>query len=653
MRIVLLCAATFLGGILAGAVLWPSSAPREHRTPEPVREAPGSLPRDGFERAGPWEAGGSDEVGSAADNVPRGDTRLRDLTGEAGKELARVLARPAAQAFLEGDGTVTGSVRDLQGEPVAGVIVTASPEAQPFDLAVAARRARERAHEDVDLDAIARDAIQGELWRREVRRTARTDSDGHYEIKDLVKGWHRVTAFHDDYDLQPDPRNNRVQPDAVVDFRAQPVASVPVEVRLPDGRLADYGWLSWQGAGGNGWDSWVPEPGTVRLPKVTCRVKAQTWMPEPLQSAEVEYDAGSADGPLVLELEGRRVLTARLVPAEGLSVPDGVDFKLRRLEGRADVDPESLKGDQGRGGQATQGRATWYDLDPGRYLIAAFLGGSHLLAHAVAEMGEGSTDVDLPFEAPPPGTYVTAKLLVPEGGSAQGSTRFAVITGSGERTRHHGADALKRVDGEWLVLLPELPADAQGEALLRVSTGGYGSAQESFDPRRPGTVTFRFREPARLRLLVERFSGSGVEGRLFAALWGDEGTVSARQIEADGRCDLGTVQPKDYSLILFVRDGGTRWSILTRRITLRAGEQEETMRVPALHTLRVRPAPNLRARDVTLTCSDPVIGWMRRTERLQDGVAAFDALAGGAYEVHCGNKRMEVRLPGPDEVTIQ
>jgi len=651
MRVLLLCAAAFAGGILAGAVFWPSSAPAARRTATAPRDAPaqdlGESPRDGLAGAG---TGDAPRRASTAD-VTSGATSLRELAGGAQEELAKALDRPGAKAFLEGDGTVSGYVRDPSGEPVKDVVVTASPEAQPFDLAVAARRARERAHEDVDLGTIAGAAIEGELWRREVRHTARTDSEGRYEIRGLVPAWHRITAFHDDYDLQPEPRNNRVQPDAVLDFRAQPVLAVPVEVRMPDGELAENAWLTWQGATGNGSDAWLPDPGTVRLPRGACRVRAQVWFPEPLQSEETEYDAGvSGSPPLVLKLEGRRTLSARLVPAEGLLVPDRVEFRLRKVEGQ-EADPESLKDDQKRAASQTGGRATWYDLDPDRYLIAAFLDGKYLLAHGVAEIGDVSTEVDLPFDAPKAGTYVTAKLLGPKGEPVQGTTRFAIILGSGARARYQQADALRCSDGQWFVLLSET---TESEALLRASVSDFGTGQDSFDPRRAGTVTIRFREPARLRVRADRFAGSGAEGRLFAALWCENGgTVSARQIEADGRCDLGSVQPDDYSLILFIRDRDTRWSISTRRITLRAGEQEEKVAVPALHTLVVRPSPNLRARDVTLLSSDPVLGWMRRTVRVENEVATFDALPAAQYEVQCGKRRVEVRVPNPGEFAVE
>ncbi|MCK6459222.1 MAG: hypothetical protein L6Q95_04925, partial [Planctomycetes bacterium] len=111
--------------------------------------------------------------------------------------------------------------------------------------------------------------------------------------------------------------------------------------------------------------------------------------------------------------------------------------------------------------------------------------------------------------------------------------------------------------------------------------------------------------------------------------------------------------PREYSLVLLVRDPDTRWSIGARKISLRAGEQEETVSMPAIHTLRVRASPALRARDVTIQSSDPALGWLRRVKLLEEGVATFDALAAAQYEVRCGSKRVEVRVPAAGEIAIE
>ena len=96
-------------------------------------------------------------------------------------------------------------------------------------------------------------------------------------------------------------------------------------------------------------------------------MKAQTWLPEPLQSEETEHvvSAGAADGPtLVLQLEARRILTARLVLPSGLDMPESVDFRLRKLEGTDDVDPATLRAGESQRRSRNLG-ATWQKFTAG------------------------------------------------------------------------------------------------------------------------------------------------------------------------------------------------------------------------------------------------------------------------------------------------
>lgn len=654
MRVLALCVAAFAGGLLAGALVWTAGAPPRDRAREPEWAAPfpspgpSSRPRARDDRP-PREEASAPDPG----DLPPADVGVRDLAEEAAAELEKTLAGDVATRFLDGDGVIRGTVRDADGRPVAGATVTAAPEAQPFRLALSSRLAREQPHLDRDLADVARDAMQGELWRRHVRRAAVTGADGGYEIRDLAKSRHRLTAYHGLYTVKPvTPQQANVEPDAVVDFVAQPAQEVRVEVRLPDGTPPEYAWLSWTGPQGSGGDSWTPDPGTVRLPVGTCRVRAQAWVPGPLQSPEVErrVSAAASEEVLVLQLEGRRVLEARLDLPEGLAMPESVEFGLRRVEAGAPLDADSLKLEEMQKGHgSTAGRAAWYDLEPGHYAVAAFLDRRWLLGHAVARLGEEATEVGVPMEGPGADALAVV-LLDPGGGPVGGRAWFHVYSGPKERRRGHAAAVLRGTDGTWFLRVPDL--DRSGEALLRATAQGYGTAHEPFDARSPGRVTVRFRKPASLRLRVERYAGSAVVGRLQATLWAEGGWAASRQVPADGACDFGSVQPGDYALYLHVQERNDRWAILRQDLSLGAGDHERSVAVPALYALRVR-VPGNGGGTVVLTSRDPAIGSARRDARAQDGIAAFDALAAASYEVQIGGRRMEVRVPGPSEVSFE
>jgi len=658
MRVLFLCAATFAAGLLAGTLIWPDTVVSRSRAPPASTSSRVTRTVEGPARSsGTIQDGSVAGKGSASETFRNRD--VRELASEAAAEIDRIVTSDRAESILDGEGTVTGTVRDPAGVPIEGVIVTALPEAQPFGLAVAWREARERPHVDRNLDEVARNAIEGELWRRYARITTKSGPDGHFELKGLMDAPHTLAAFHDAFDVQPLSHRGKVVPDAVVDFLARPVAEVRVEVLMPDGTVAEHAWLKWEGPHGPGWGPWTQEGGTARLPIGSCKVQAQTTVPEPLQSEEVEHVVGAraSDEKLILQLAGRRILTARLVLPQGFVVPETVEYRLRPVaHAGEEVDPESLLQDESqRHAQSrSPGRAFWYDLEPGHYLVAAFLDKRRLLAHAIAEVGAEAAEVELPVDEPEIGTFVTVRLLGPDGGPVPGQVSFRVIIGPEERPRPQRADALQRDDGAWLVFLDRIDPGKDGsDATLRVGTRDYGSVLHPFRLGGGGTITLRFGKPARLKLQLDRYGGSGVEGSLFVALRGKIGADAWRLVSPNGSCDLSGVQPGDYRLLLVVRKQRKNWPVHQRRINLDPGDRELTLPVPALHTLRVRWAGKGRARSATLRSDDEGIGPFRREARIAGRVATFDLLGAGTYEVQIGGRRASVRVPGPPEVTLE
>ena len=455
MRILILCIATFAAGALLGAmILSDEDGAGRSRTREATREDRGFESRS----SSSWETEEREEEGGrATGGAARADApRLGRLAAGARAALERFETGDVAQLIEEADGSISGIVLDPSGRPVPGVVVTAVPETRPFDLVANWRAARKTPHKDRDLATVAQEAIHNELWRRMVRRSATSGPNGRYEITGLMDTGHNLTAFHDRFDLRPlTPQRGRIQPDATVDFTASAVLETKVEVRMPDGSLAEHASLQWQGPHGRGGDSWMKEPGRVRIPVGTVKVKATTTVPEPMESKEVEREiaADRAGDPLVLTLEGRKILTARLVLPEGFALPRTVEYRMRKVEGD-EIDPKDLLKDQSQrhARSPSPGRAHWYDLEPGRYLVAAFLNRRRLLAHAIAEVGEGPAEVELPVEEPDTGDTVQVKLVGPDGGPVPGEVSFRVVTETKGRKSTKTADALPQGD-VWLVYL--------------------------------------------------------------------------------------------------------------------------------------------------------------------------------------------------------
>jgi len=663
MRVLVLIGATFAAGLLAGAMFWPDQRPARL----PARDG-GAGERDPWA----WDRGNRGEPGrprphasevAPADPGRRANASVRELTRDAEASLAQAGGAGAASdagGTTLGDGEISGTVRDPAGEPVAGVVVTALPESQPFDVSADRRRARERSHLDRDLSQVAAEAIQVELWRRSSRRTARTGPDGRFEIDGLADGMHRVRAFHDDFDVEPMQRNRaRVQPDAVVDFLARRVAEVPVSVRLAHGGAADHAWVVWRTENDNGREPWTKASDEVRLPVGTVQLKAEVWTPAPMESAETELTVrdGEPNERVELALEGRRVLAASLKLPEGLVQPRSVTYRLRLLDNRGsdDLDPASLLRDRApkKPWSRDPGHAYWADLEPGRYLVAAFLDGRRLLAHAEAEVEEGMTQVELPVDEDELGESIAVRLLGPDGGPVPGRARFRIRTTTKGRSRNHRVTAMQRDDGSWTVLLEGVPKGDAPDATLRVNSQ-YGSATEDFQLRPGGTITIRFGKPGVVKLRLEGYAGSGAEGSLYAALRaeGKGGAGAMSPVGADGTAELRT-QTGSYRLQLVVRRGGRNWVVHAEPTRVTEGEDDVTVRMPPLYAVTVRWAGGGRPRNAVLRCTDPQLGGFRRVARLSDKTASFGLLAAGQYELRVGRSRKEFRVPTGGEVVLE
>lgn len=639
MRVLLLCFAAFVVGVLAGALFWPQGDTRWQRLEPPRGDLPGSPP----EREPSVRRTGGGDIG--------------EFAREEATDLERALPRGEADET----GTITGTVRGPAGEPITGAIVSAFPNSIPMGVSPFRRRT-DRRHEDLDLRDVARDAIRRELWRRRARHVATSGPDGRYRLRVLARTNYSASisynlhAYHERYDVQPVASARDCAPGSVVDFRAQPVVSVPVEVRLPDGTLARAAWLYWTGAHGSAYHAWSPTESRVRLPAGSCTVRAQAWVPDPLSGeAECVLRQDAPHPTVVLQLRGRTVLKARLVLPEGLAMPDSVEYRLRQLEGSEQPDPSKLLEDRAAriGSSQTPSLVFWYDLAPGRYLVAAFLGRQRLLAHAVAEVTEGPCAIDLEVPDPTAERHLVVRLQGPAGGVATGRTWFRIMTVSGERRRYYWPSPLRRGDGSLLLPLADLDLKEVEGATLRVGADEYGTVERDVDLGSAGLVTLRFDVPARVRLRVTGFAGSGLSGRLYGGLMDERAFPLLRSITAQGTCELAWVQPGEYGLQLILENSNERWPITQRRVALEAGDQAQTLAIPVLQTLRVRPAGRMRGQPVTLRCADPTVGTFSRHARPSDGVAVFEKLGPGTYEIQCRNRFLAVRVPGPAEVTIE
>ncbi|HEX5138943.1 MAG TPA: hypothetical protein VFY93_18375 [Planctomycetota bacterium] len=627
MRIAVLCA-VFVAGVLVGAVLWPSAGEPAHH------------PRA--------DATPPQTVAAAAPDRRAGSRDLDAIATEAEAQIEKNVADP--ERFTTGTGIITGTVRDPAGAPVAGCVITARPDTLPAGLGVSMRAIWQRPHEDADLRDVAERAIESELWRRRARRVATTGADGRFVLERISDLEYRLSAFHDRYSVVPADRLDKCSAGGVLDFVANPVVDVRLEVRLPDGSMAPGAWVNWQRPwqGWAEWYPWVPALNRVRLPVGHATIDVDAWKDGAPFRGEVETDlAADAYETVVVRVNARtvRMLTARLVPPKGIALPEYVEFRARRISDSEKVDEQNLEPAQLPlvGYSTSTSTAVWRNIGSGRHVVAAFGGRLGLVAHAVVEVADGPVEVALKTADPREGPHVVVQVLASDGKPLRDRVDLRAWAGA----RYVRSRVFQLTAGGWVLAFVGLDYELPGAGRIRATVGEYGSAERSHDLRTPGPLTIRFPEPGRLRVRVDGYDGCGFEGRVLAVLVDEEGIEFRSELQAEGVATV-SMQPGEHRLRLAVREGNRVWPILQQRVVLKPGPSEKTIRMPALHSLRIRP-PNRWAGRVRLKSEDPAIGLLEREADMDErSGATFDGLAAGAYTITWAGRTIEVRVPAGD-----
>jgi len=569
-------------------------------------------------------------------------------------DVRSLVERAHVAAVGTGTGRITGTVLDDTGAPVAGAVFTAIPLGHPQ-----APQRRTRGWEpgkDHSLEEVALDAVEAELWQRQTRCQATSGPDGTYAIKGLLGCAYRLFAHHPGFELSPRAQVHQVMPGSSVDWLGRAVIEIPVEVVAPDGGPATSAYVYWKlGEGSRGGVGWGPTDKSVRVPRQATALFAQAMTDASVRSAEVEIHPvpGEAHPPVVLRMEGRPGLRVVVQPPTGFLLP-WIEVRARLLAPGEVPDPSTMESSTlSNHAVPMQGmRAEWFDIEPGRYLVAARWS-NRVLAHTVVEVGSTVAEATLAVPPPDPSKHLLVQVLGPGDAPVTGNVSLSRSRKGEHESRSGGVQALHRSDGTFFVPLddPDYPND--GNHSLCVIGHEFGQFETSFDPQDPMPIVVRFKEPATVDVRVRGYVGSGLEGKLQAALGGLHGGRENKVVEGGVARDLGPVQPGDSELSLLVREGQYSWVVAREPIRLESGANEASIAVPTLHTVVVRcPGAEAGAR-VLLRPRDLSTGYFHLQHPLDaDKTTTFEHLPPGTYQLSCNRWRTEIEVPKIGSVTL-
>jgi hypothetical protein len=558
-----------------------------------------------------------------------------------------------------GDGTIRGHVRDDEGAPLEGVLIVASlvmddpPRKSPKGAA---------APQDRQIDDLVADLVRRERGQRESRRTARTGSDGSYELTGIADAKWLVRAYKEGYELQPFRSSAyNVGPGATVDFAGGPIVRIDVDVLMPDGtrpRRAQIRATSQRrNSSSASSESWFPDDRWIELKPHVYELMAEVQGTEYLKSQPqtVNVEPGAALS-LVFRLEARPALTVQVVAPEGIRLTDW-SVSAMRFAGEKPPDPARLRSE----GMSSFGRgphergAGWQDLAAGSYLVgAAYSSNSPIVVTDVVQVGAGTTEVELRLPAPRPEEWIAVRVRDPDGASPRD-----VQLHLGRSPRSMGsATVLERADGAYL--LHRKDGGDAAAVWIPADSRALGRIVRECPPGETQEVVLAFERPAFANLDIVGYAKSPHAGWLAFTIAprGEDPDFRSRPLkpEPEGACRLGPVQPGAFDItVCACLDVHHAWPAATIPVDLRSGEQTVMINVPVLHTVTVRWPGAGSNRSVSIDPKRRGASGIQR--QVTDEVTTIERVPAGSYEVRTiGSGSVapfELRVPEQTEITIK
>ncbi len=623
----------------------------------------------------------------ASSDAPRDSEAPVVLDSAAQRTVETV--REEAKADVEaatGDGVISGTVVDADGNPFSGVIVRATPgrEWEPAEQGDAG------VPKDPSLDDNLRDAAQRFTRERAGRRETKSGAAGEYRIEGLAKGRYAVAAFAPGFVLKT--RNggaNDIEPGATVNFRALPLTEIPAEVLLPDGSRATRATIqveTGQRDEGATMLIWTRGAAHVRLADGAYHVRAiigekllaANGVAQELASPkqDVNVTRGTPNEPLTFKLEVRRGIRGRVVIPDDEKI-DSIPIRVAQMPARGEIDPTALT----RGNPKTwiggwSPRFEVLDLAPGRWAIGITRGWEGALAaQAIVDVGDRIENVVLEMKPLATKESFLAHVRDAKGQPVRG-VQFMLRTESNIDWLSDGSAVVEQKPGDYAIspadpLAKQMAggegADAATAISLIARSEELGSLEMNIAPAQR-ELTFSFAEPAWLELLISNYAGSGLEGQLQISLAQErrgntsffDGGGNSREVNPDGTIKLGPLAPGRKSLVVNVVTGGNgrytmNGALLTQPVDLVAGTNRLTIALPATYPLVVKFAPGAANNgNVSIRSATGESRWAR----VENDAARFEHVAAGDYTVQVNspnaglNGQMRVRVPAQSEVTF-
>jgi len=585
-----------------------------------------------------------------------------------------------------GHGTITGTVRDLEGTPLEGVTVVATScsSARILDSSAIGTGPPGSA----TLDGVLEEAAASWSKSRARQVQTKTGADGSYAFEALASGEYDLQGYQEDWVIRSEG-SSLVGPGSLLDFTATPVASLKLDVRMPDGSPAPAAVVEAKSDDEVTRIRWSPDAPTVRFgtPRFALTVfsadlgqnqqenKLASRFKSTLQWIDLDE---RAPGPLVVQLEGRPGIHGTIQRAW----PSAHSFSVVavKIPDNASFDPHNPP----EGGHVVSVRSDSFsilDLEPGLYATGILTEGMHssesIKAVQFVELDTDLVEVQLDVPAPSLKDYVVLHCLDPTGRDIR-NIKFDVKRERGGTGQSGHEEPIKGPDGGYwfpVIVLGNYDFDhwpPDCEVVVTAKSPRYGNKTESlrsgvheytlhFEPAHSLTVHiagYSQRDPGLQPSVLVLAPGSktGWGNTVLRTLdrrgWGDGPRLSPA-----GSVTFPKVAPGHWVVQLV---GEFTWPVRvldTRDLELTSSDVEVTLTLPPLYDLDVHAPTVAEEQEIWLASLDESTGKFTVIEDEyvpEDHRLHFHGLLAGTYKLSStdSDETLEITIP-TDEVLFE
>ena len=564
-----------------------------------------------------------------------------EILGTTAKAVARSAAARVSldeQPRAKGAGVIRGIVTDEFGEPIPDATVM-STGIDGMGESVAGRNSTStgRGWDGYNpLDERLTDQAKRILERRARSTTAKTNSEGQFQLEGLQLGTHPIQCFADGFTF----RRTKAQTGARLTLVGRPIGVFRIAPVLPDGTTPKNAIVALVGEQDRQeLYSWTPDSPNLRLPDRTARLQVlhgdvhkayyMTYvanLKSDVRAIDLEQDGG---GPHEFTLHPFDHLKINVIDRSSVAPP--VEPWVKVIPMGQDDAPELRRADEGL--------FIAHEIALGSHEIHVGRGSGEAEVVQSIEIERGTNETEITLGEIDHSRFIIATCVDTQGRPLT-DLKFRATARRENGSSSGGFRPLARPGGEYWISLDEATRNRTEELValeIKVTSPTHGTLEREVDLE-TGRVRFEFAEPCRLTVQVEGAGSVPVSITLdYVGDTPNEHLFRADSIDVgpDGSTGSHLVQPGNARVKARIKgdDAWGRDPVVEQTVVLSPGEQTVTLRMPELHELVVHVPDAESGSSITVQHPKPdaVYSHAGSSELDESGRARFRNLVAGRY----------------------